>query len=84
MIGTLTWYFHKNLPPKYKEFYNIDDLMNYLTYLQNMLYNPDYILVEFQGTIYNASVFGTQSQRRDNIALYIAMHEYKRQQEFKI
>lgn len=46
-----------------------------------MLYNPNYILVEFQGTIYNASGYGTQAQRRDNIALYNAMHEYKRKQD---
>lgn len=70
-----------NLPPHYKEFDDIDDLMNNLTHLQNMLYNPNYILVEFQGTIYNASGYGTQAQRRDNIALYNAMHEYKRQQD---
>ena len=46
-----------------------------------MLYNTNYILVEFQGTIYNASGYGTQAQRRDNIALYNAMHEYKRKQD---
>jgi len=88
MLGTIVWdaYSNKvgtysNLPPHYKEFDDIVELMDNLTHLQSMLYNPNYILVEFQGTIYNASGYGTQAQRRDNIALYNAMHEYKRQQD---
>lgn len=89
MLGTVVWDAYSNvkmgtygnLPPHYKEFDDIDDLMDNLTHLQNMLYNPNYILVEFQGIIYNASGYGTQAQRRDNIALYEAMHEYKRQQD---
>lgn len=87
MLGTIVWdqYAGKGtygqLPPHYKEYNDIDSIIDNLTHLQNMLYNPNYILVEFQGTIYNASGYGTQAQRRDNIALFNALHEYKIQQD---
>lgn len=87
-LGTVVWDAYSNskgtysnLPPHYKEFDDILELMDNLKHLQSMLYNPNYIIVEFQGTIYNASGYGTQAARRDNIALYNAMHEYKRQQD---
>lgn len=70
-----------NFPPHYKEFNDIDSLIDNLIHLQNMLYKPNYILVEFQGTIYNATGYGTQAQRRDIIALFNALHEYKNQQD---
>lgn len=71
----------QSLYPNVNEYNDITMLRSKIIDLQYFLYRPDYILVEFQGTIYNASGYGTQSQRRDNIALYNAMHEYKRKQD---
>lgn len=83
MLGTIVWDKYASgtygkLPPHYKEYNDIDDIIDNLTHLQNMLYNPNYILVEFQGTIYNATDFGTTKSRKDNAILYEHLYAYRK------
>ena len=88
-LGTIVWdAYHSdkigtfaNLPPHYKEYDNIYDLMDNLTHLQSMLYNPNYILVEFQGIIYNATEYGTKTGRKYNHQLNDALKNYRQQWE---
>lgn len=83
-LGTIVWDkyanpgTYKSLPPHYKEYNDIDDIINNLSQLQNMLYNPNYIIVEFNGNIYNATDFGTSKARKDNAILYEELYSYRK------
>lgn len=65
MIGTLTWHFHncvisneEDICPHavYKEYENLEIMLNDIKRLQHRPFDkPDYILVEFNGIIYDVS-----------------------------
>lgn len=83
MLGTIVWDQYASgtygkLRPHYKEYNDIDDIIDNLTYLQNMLYNPNFIIVEFNGNIYNATNFGTTKARKDNAILYEQLYSYRK------
>lgn len=66
MIGTLTWHFHncviirneEDICPHavYKEYENLEIMLNDIKRLQHRPFvEPDYILVEFNGIVYNVT-----------------------------
>lgn len=66
MIGTLTWHFHncviiRNEEDKcehamYKEYENLEIMLNDIKRLQHRQFvEPDYILVEYHGYVFNVT-----------------------------
>lgn len=56
MIGTLTWHFQNCEHAMYKEYENLETMLNAIKRLQHRLFViPAYILVEYHGYVFNVT-----------------------------
>lgn len=56
MIGTITWHFQKFVHAMYKEYENLETMLNAIKRLQHRLFViPAYILVEYHGYVFNVT-----------------------------
>ena len=69
MIGTLTWHFQTYEHAMYKEYENLETMLNAIKRLQHRLFvKPDYILVEYHGYVFNVTVEDSMKEFSDFLA----------------
>lgn len=69
MIGTLTWHFQTYEHAMYKEYENLETMLNDIKRLQHRPFvTPDYILVEYHGYVFNVTVEDSMKEFSDFLA----------------
>lgn len=69
MIGTLTWHFQTYEHAMYKEYENLEIMLNVIKKLQHHPFvEPDYILVEYHGYVFNVTVEDSMKEFSDFLA----------------
>lgn len=72
MIGTLTWHFQTCEHAMYKEYENLETMLNAIKRLQHRLFViPSYILVEYHGYVFNV----TDEANMDKFRTFLASEE---------
>ena len=69
MIGTLIWHFQTYEHAMYKEYENLETMLNAIKRLQHRLFViPDYILVEYHGYVFNVTDEDSMKEFSDFLA----------------
>lgn len=69
MIGTLIWHFQTYEHAMYKEYENLETMLNAIKRLQHRLFViPSYILVEYHGYVFNVTDEDSMKEFSDFLA----------------